>query len=94
MRFSAKFFWTVMAVSLIMVISTGHEILAGTCQVQKIAAAGNYDPQYLTNVNDILFFSADDSVHNRELWKSDGTEVGTVMVKDIYSVNTKAILCR
>ena len=86
MRFSVKIFWTVMVVSLIVVISTGHETLAGTCQVQKIAAAGNYDPQYLTNVNGILFFSADDSVHDRELWKSDGTEAGTVMVKDIHPV--------
>lgn len=37
----------------------------------------------LTNVNGTLFFSADDGIHGRELWKSDGTAAGTVLVKDI-----------
>src|SRR5262249_48897227 len=40
-------------------------------------------PQDLTNVNGTLFFTADDGVYGDELWKSDGTEAGTVLVKDI-----------
>lgn len=41
------------------------------------------DPSALTNVNGTLFFVANDGVHGRELWKSNGTAEGTVMVKDL-----------
>jgi len=37
-----------------------------------------------TNVGGTLFFVADDGIHGRELWKSDGTEAGTVLVKDLF----------
>ena len=36
-----------------------------------------------TNVNGTLFFRPDDGVHGDELWKSNGTGAGTVLVKDI-----------
>jgi ELWxxDGT repeat protein len=41
------------------------------------------DPDHLTNVNGILFFNIYDNLYGTELWKSDGTDAGTVMVKDI-----------
>ena len=37
----------------------------------------------LTGVGGKLFFAADDGIRGAELWKSDGTEAGTVLVKDI-----------
>ena len=41
-----------------------------------------FDPPLLTPAGDTLFFRADDGVHGSELWKTDGTEEGTVLVAD------------
>ena len=40
-------------------------------------------PNYFTDSNGTLFFIANDNTNGKELWKSDGTEAGTTMVKDI-----------
>ncbi|MFT5522122.1 MAG: ELWxxDGT repeat protein [Pirellulaceae bacterium] len=42
------------------------------------------NPTQLTSVDSTVFFTADDGVNGRELWKSDGTEFGTQLVADIY----------
>ena len=34
-----------------------------------------------------MFFAANDSTNGLELWKSDGTRSGTVMVKDINTIS-------
>ena len=39
-------------------------------------------PGSFTHVNGMLFFTADDGVNGPELWKSDGTAEGTILVKD------------
>ena len=60
---------------------------AGTVLVKDIRAGSSsgLPPllRVLVNVNGTLFFTADDGVTGYELWKSDGTAAGTVLVKDI-----------
>src|SRR5262249_14646286 len=41
------------------------------------------DASKSVELNGRLFFFADDGVHGRELWSTDGTDAGTQLVKDI-----------
>lgn len=55
-----------------------------TTLVKDIVSPGSSEPSQLTNVGGNLFFSANDPIiSGRELWTSDGTEAGTVLVRDI-----------
>ena len=51
--------------------------------VKDINLNGGSDVDTMTIVNGIAYFNANDGVHGYELWKSDGTDTGTVMIKDI-----------
>ncbi len=48
------------------------------------SGAGGVWPTSLPKLGDSFFFGTSDDLHGGELWKSDGTEAGSVMVKDIY----------
>ncbi|HQQ00909.1 MAG TPA: hypothetical protein PLY86_20845 [bacterium] len=80
--------------------ATGRELFisdgtdGGTRLVKDISPVGmdyayTYEgddsgPDLLTVVNGILYFVTDNGTEGLELWRSDGTTEGTVMVKDIW----------
>ncbi|MCF8247796.1 MAG: hypothetical protein K9J37_03950 [Saprospiraceae bacterium] len=50
----------------------------------NLGASASINPQNITEVNGVVFFTANDGINGRELWKSNGTSAGTVLVKDVY----------
>ena len=54
--------------------------------------SGGSFPNFLTDAGGTLFFSAFHPTSGGELWKSDGTEAGTVLVKDINPSGTSSPL--
>jgi ELWxxDGT repeat protein len=66
----------------------GRELLRAEPATAVVAVAdgnpsGDPDPVILGSVFGRLYFSADDAVHGRELWSTDGTPEGTTLVGDI-----------
>ncbi|MDX1964372.1 MAG: fibronectin type III domain-containing protein, partial [Pirellulales bacterium] len=68
---------------------------SGTVQVKDIwpgarSSFGFFGVSFVTKIGATLYFQADDGVSGSELWKSDGTEAGTVRVKDILPGSRKS----
>jgi len=60
------------------------QLTAETVRVKDINLSdASSPPQELVNLNGTVFFRAFDPATGWELWKSDGTEVGTALVRDI-----------
>src|SRR3954453_678021 len=51
--------------------------------VKDINPSGSSNPGPVMALGNIVLFAADDGVHGRELWRSDGTNAGTYMVSNI-----------
>jgi ELWxxDGT repeat protein len=59
---------------------------AATTIKLKVFGFSGLEPFMFTNYNNThLVFTADDGIHGIELWKSNGTIPGTVMVKDLHT---------
>ncbi|MFN8357692.1 MAG: ELWxxDGT repeat protein [Spirosomataceae bacterium] len=69
----------------LLLVSTTSPLLAQTTLVKDIYAGsgGSAAPQKFAVIGSTLYFVATDATNGQELWKSDGTAAGTVLVKDI-----------
>ena len=62
--------------------------LTGTSMIKEINEGGIPVSQFNSPIshtwhNDVLYFALDDGIHGEEFWRTDGTEEGTYLVKDI-----------
>ena len=59
------------------------DIWPGRARYPAFDEGCQYGPRNLTVLGDNIYFSTDDGTHGTELWRSDGTETGSVLVKDM-----------
>ncbi len=58
-------------------------LMSATLVADLNTQIANSNPGEFTASGRYLFFEADDGIHGRELWRTDGTPTGTKLVKDI-----------
>ena len=73
--------------------TAGTELFKATADINSVElikdinASGNSNPVNLHKARgrNLVYFSANDGVAGRELWVTDGTNAGTIMLADIYA---------
>jgi ELWxxDGT repeat protein len=65
---------------------TSNGTVAGTRQLTALGTTNRNEdsnPAQFTNVGDFMVFTARDATNGMELWKSDGTQSGTNLIRDL-----------
>lgn len=77
---------------------TGYELYrtdgANTTLFAEILSSGSSSPENFFQAGSVLFFSADNGIHGKELWWTDGTIAGTDEVVDVMSRTTSSNIGR
>ena len=71
--------------------TSGTVLLKNINPTVTVTNAANSNPNNFTLFNNKLYFTANDATNGDELWVSDGTEIGTQMVLDLYPGSTGSI---
>ncbi len=68
-------------------VTSGAFLVKDINQNQNEAGTGTLSsaPTNLSAVGDVVYFAANDGSNGTEVWRSDGTEAGTVLVADIHT---------